>query len=195
MQGTAGCCGGVMCMKITVVFGSHRRTGKNKEIEDMLTGLPLGHELDFIRMADARINGCDSCFICGEEKACVIKDDFAPILAKLSDADAIFILTPVYAPIPSKLTALFERLTSLLFASQLMNTTQNPLHGKPAAIFSYYSSGIADETGLKVIFQKFLMTGYSFHEVNYKYLNNCPNADEKYDRDICEYVKDVIVAM
>ena len=182
-------------MKIAIVFGSHRKIGKNKEIEDMLLGLPLRHELDIIRMADTSINGCDSCYVCGNEKTCVIKDDFAQILAKLSDADAIFIITPVYAPIPSKLTALFERMTSLLFATGLMNTTQSPLYEKPTAIFYYFSSGIADETGMKILFQKFLMTGYSFHEVSYKYLNDCPDADEKYEHDICGYVKDVVMSM
>ena len=182
-------------MKIAVIFGSHRRTGKNKEIEDMLTSLPLGHEIDFIRMADVNIKGCDSCYKCGEDSMCTIKDDFATILAKLSDADAIFIITPVYASIPSKLTALFERLTSLLFTTKLMNTTRNPLYGKQSAVFCYCSSGIVDETGIKVILQKFLMTGYSFHDVNYKFINECPNANEKYDCNICDYVKDVIVSM
>ena len=182
-------------MKIAIVFGSHRKTGKNKEIEDMLLGLPPVHELDIIRMADISISGCDSCYECGNLNECAIKDDFAPILARLSGADAIFIITPVYAPIPSKLTALFERLTSLLFATGLMNTTKSPLHEKPTGIFCYYSSGIADETGIKLIFQKFLMTGYSFHDINYKYLNDCPDANEKYNNNICEYIRDVIVSM
>ena len=181
-------------MKIVVIFGSHRRTGKNKEIEEMLLTLPLEHDLDIIRMADININSCDSCYKCGCRNICVIEDDFASVYSKLSGTEAIFVITPVYAPIPSKLTALFERLTSLLFATQLMNTDQNPLHGKQTAIFSYCSSGIADETDIKILFQKFLMTGYSFHHVNYKYINDCPNAAEKYSHNICNYVKDVILS-
>ena len=182
-------------MNIIVIFGSHRRTGKNKEIEEMLLSLPLEHDLDIIRMADMNINGCDSCYKCGSENMCIIEDDFASIYGKLSNTDAIFIITPVYAPIPSKLTALFERLTSLLYATQLMNTERNPLHGKQTAIFCYCSSGIVDETDIKILFQKFLMTGYSFNHVNYEYINNCPNAAEKYKHNMCNYVRDVIVSI
>lgn len=184
-----------MAMKIAVVFGSHRRTGKNKEIEDMLTNLKFDHELDIIRMADIKIEGCSSCYKCANEKECIIQDDFSSILNRLINADIIFIITPVYSAIPSKLTALFERLTSLLFATELMNTERNPLYGKGAAIFNYCSCGIVDETPIKLIFQKFLMKEYSFFEVNYMFINNCPNADEKYNHNVCEYIKDVVLSL
>ena len=49
--------------------------------------------------------------------------------------------------------------------------------------------------GLKYIFQKFVMTGYSFDAVNYEYINNCPNANEKYNYDICEYIKSIAVSL
>ncbi len=96
-------------MKIAVIFGSHRRIGKNKEIEDMLISLPLKHELDIIRMADENISHCSSCYDCTQRNACVVNDDFQSIYSKMISADAIFIISPVYAVIPSKLTALFER--------------------------------------------------------------------------------------
>ena len=182
-------------VKIAIIFGSHRREGKNKEIEDMLINLNLSHELDFIRMAETNILGCTSCYECVEKNACVLDDDFETIYKKLIIADIIFVITPVYAIIPSRLTALFERITSLLFATGLMNTENNPLLGKKVAIFSYCSSQICDEKDLKLIFQKFVMTGYKFDTVNYGYINNCPNADEKYNHDICEYIKNIILSL
>jgi multimeric flavodoxin WrbA len=182
-------------MKIAVILGSHRRNGKNKEIEDMLISLNLSHELDFIRMADTNIFGCTTCYECAEKKACVLDDDFESIYKKLIATDIIFVITPLYANIPSRLAALFERLTSLLFASGLINNENNPLLGKKVAVFQYCSSQIGDEKELKCIFQKFVMTGYSFDAVNYEYINNCPNANEKYNYDICEYIKDVAVSL
>ncbi|MCL2774753.1 MAG: flavodoxin family protein [Oscillospiraceae bacterium] len=182
-------------MKIAVILGSHRREGKNKEIEDMLIGLNLEHELDFIRMADTHIFGCTTCYECAKTNKCVLDDDFEAIYKKLIAADMIFIITPVYAIIPSRLTALFERLTSLLFASGLLNTENNPLLGKKVAVFSYCSSQICDEKDIKYIFQKFVMTGYSFDAVNYRYINDCPNANEKYNYNICEYIKNVALAL
>jgi len=182
-------------VKITVILGSHRREGKNREIEDMLIDLNLSHELDFVRMADTHIFGCASCYLCAEKNACVLDDDFESIYRRLINADMIFIITPVYAAIPSKLTALFERLTSLLFSTKLMNNENNPLIGKRVAVFNYCSSQICDDREIKLIFQKFVMTGYRFDAVNYEYINNCPNADEKYNHNICEYIKSVTLLL
>lgn len=179
-------------MKIAVILGSQRLTGKNKEIYDHLLQLKLPHELSFIRMAEVNMNGCISCYKCTETKECIIKDDFQKIYSTLLQADSIFIITPVYAIIPSKLTALFERLTSLLFASGFMNTDDNPLLNKPAAIFSYCSNQICDETQLKVIFQKFIIKNYSFNKVNCKYINSCEDPNEIYNNDIIAYIEDVI---
>jgi len=184
-----------MKLKIAVIFGSHRREGKNKEIEDMLISLNLPHELTFIRMADTQIFGCTSCYKCAKTNSCALDDDFESIFGKLVMADVIFIITPVYAVIPSRLTALFERLTSLLFSTKLMNTVNNPLLNKKVAIFSYCSSQICDEKDLKLIFQKFVMTGYRFDIVNYEYLNDFSNADEEFNHDICEYIKNVALSL
>ena len=138
-------------MKITVIIASQRVSGKNKEIIDCLTRLNLSHELEFIRMAQMNINGCTSCYKCAETNSCVINDDFEYVFKRLKESDAIFIISPVYTVISSKLTALFERLTSLLFATKMMNTDANPFLNKPTAIFSYCSNGICDETQMKVI--------------------------------------------
>ena len=135
------------------------------------------------------------CYECAEKKSCVLDDDFESIYKKLIAADIIFVITPVYAHIPSRLAALFERLTSLLFSTGLINNENNPLLGKKVAVFSYCSSQICDEREIKYIFQKFVMTGYSFDDVNYEYINNCPNANEKYNYNICEYIKSVAVSL
>ncbi len=100
-------------------------------------------------------------------------------------SDAVFIISPVYAGIPSRLTALMERLTSVLFDSGAMNTDKNPLLGKPTAIFSYCSSKICDAEPIKVIFDKFVMKNYRFDRSTYAYLN-CE--DFKCYSDITEYV-------
>ena len=182
-------------MKIAIVFASHRRTGKNKEIEDMITTLSLPHSFDFIRMADININSCTSCYKCADEGKCIIDDDFSQVFRRLISADCIFIISPVYAPIPSRLCALFERLTSLLFSTGIINTSANPLLGKKAAVFSYCSSGITDDSQIKLIMQKFLMVGYSFHEVSFPYINRCVKPNEKFNHDIAAYVKDVLLSL
>lgn len=99
----------------------------------------------------------------------------------------IFIISPVYAAIPSRLTALFERLTSVLYDSGVMNTDVNPLLNKNVAIFNYCSCGICDDSSIKIIFDKFVMKNYKFDRSTYSYLNTSKKPQEEY-ADITSYV-------
>ena len=197
-------------MKIAVVFGSHRKIGKNKEIEEMLIGLNLPHEFDFIRMADTNISYCTACGGCWDKKECVIDDDFKSILQRLIEADAIFLIVPVYALIPAKFTALLERLTSWQHGT-LSGGENNPLLGKKVGIFTYCSCFICQDDDLKNIFRKFLVTeewtgkgGLSDESKSYRYLTDdylisvyanqysgLPGPDNVFNHDIVEYVKSV----
>lgn len=184
-------------MKIATIFGSQRQGGTHGEIETMLTGLHLGHEFDFIRMAETRIEGCTACQGCVVGR-CVQPateyDSFQNVFDRLIGADIIMVVTPVYAPIPSRLTAVMERLLSISYYSHEMGKLERPLKGKPTAIISYDSGKISDETQLKLIFQRFLMDGYSFTNVDYGYINQVQNPNEKYP-SVIEYVKDVVVQL
>jgi multimeric flavodoxin WrbA len=180
-----------------VIFGSHRLGGANQEIESMLKDIHSIHQFDFIHMADHEVKGCVSCHLCAKSGRCVLPesdaDHFQEIFDKLITAGAIFIITPVYALIPSRLTALFERLTSVLYDTGRMNTDRNPLLNKKVAIFNYCSTKICDETELKVIFQKFVMKDYSFTDVTYNYLNDSERHNSY--ESITEYVKDVAMSL
>lgn len=181
-------------MKITVVLGSQRGSGTNKEIEEALRNLPVAHEFDFIRMAETSILPCRVCGKCEKTWHCVISEDendmFENVLHRLSAADAVMIITPVYTPIPSKLAALFERLMGVSFLNP-----DKPLKGKKTAIVSYCSSKICDEKEIKMLFQKYLMDDYGFSKVDFEYLNNEPNPNQKYNRSVVEYVKDIVLNM
>lgn len=139
---------------------------------------------DFVHLANHKIEGCISCRRCGRTGHCVLppsaEDKFQIVFDKLKTADAVFIISPVYAAIPSRLTAFFERLTSVLYESGTMNTDINPLLGRKVAIFSYCSSGICDETAIIIIFDKFVMKNYRFDITTYPYLNSDKNPKENY---------------
>lgn len=182
-------------MKIATIFGSQRQGGVHSEIEAMLNGLHLEHEFDFIPMSDYRIEGCVACGSCVEGR-CILPpsptDDFQQIFDRLLAADVLLVITPVYAPIPSRLTALMERLLSISFYTHEIGQRERPLKGKKAAIITYYTGKIGDDTQIKLIFQRFLMDGYSFTEVNYDYLNSVTDPNEKYP-NVAAYVKDVVL--
>ncbi len=183
-------------MKIIILFGSHRIGGTNSEIERMIKELPINHQFDFIHMADYKVESCNSCEKCSQNKRCILpitdNDHFQEIYDKFIEADAIIIITPVYAGLPSRLTALFERMTSVLFFSGLMNTDNNPLLNKKVGIFNYCSSGICDDSYIKILFQKFVMKNYSFNQLDYNYLNHYKDPNSIYG-SLKEYIKQTIL--
>ena len=178
-------------MNILVIFASHRLGGKNAEIEKAMCKCSGCFDFDFVHLANYRIESCISCHCCGKTGNCVLppssEDRFQQIFDKMISADAIFIISPVYASIPSRLTALFERLTSILFNTGLMNTDDNPLLNKKVAIFSYCSCGICDESPIKIIFDKFVMKNYRYDLSTYSYLNQSADSKKEFN-DITEYV-------
>lgn len=171
-------------MKICVIFGSHRMGGKNAEIKEAMCRYSNIFDFDFIHLSESSVKGCTSCHCCGEAGRCVLPqtndDNFQKIFDKMVLSDAVFIISPFYASIPSRLTALFERMTSVLFDSGLINTDSNPLLNKKTAIFSYCSCGICDESNIKLIFDKFVMKNYRYDFSTYTYLNSEKNPKEKY---------------
>ena len=139
-------------------------------------------------MAETHIQSCDVWNGCEKIKRCIKDDKFNDILDSLIKADVIMIITPVYTPIPSRLAALFEKLLNISFLNP-----QKLLKDKRTAIVNYCSSKICDETEKKMLFQKYLMDDYSFVKVDYDYINNEANLNEKYNNNVVEYVKDIVL--
>lgn len=182
-------------MKILVIFASHRLGGKNLEIEKAMRKYSDNFDFDFVHLADNKIESCTSCHQCKTVGHCVLpqtdSDKFQMIFDKMKASDAIFIISPVYANIPSRLTALFERLTSVLFDTGLINTDNNPLLNKKAAVFSYCSCGVCDDSSIKLITDKFFMKNYRYDYSTYSYLNSVAAPHKQYD-DIIEYITDTL---
>ncbi len=178
-------------MRMLVIFGSHRLGGINAEIEKAMKLKSDEFDFDFVHLADHKIESCTSCHQCGKTGRCALpiseNDRFQEIFDKIKTADAIFIISLVYAAIPSRLTALFERLTSVLYDSGVMNMDNNPLLDKKAAIFSYCSCEICDDTPIKAIFDKFVMKNYRFDKSTYSYLNTSKKPQDEYP-NITAYV-------
>ena len=122
-------------MNIAVVFGSHRTEGKNKEIEIAIKEAGFSHIFDFVRLAESNITPTQT--------PVEVDDDFDDILTRLSRADILLLVVPVYCPYPAKFAALMERLLDVSYQNP-----NKPLKGKPAVIFYYCSTKICDETPL-----------------------------------------------
>lgn len=101
-------------MKVMAFNGSPRKTWNtarllNKALEG---AVPQGAETELIHLNDLHYSGCKSCFACklkggASYGKCAIKDELAPILAKIKDADAIILGSPNYIGSPTGATKAF----------------------------------------------------------------------------------------
>ncbi|MFC1987473.1 flavodoxin family protein [Chloroflexota bacterium] len=85
-------------MKAVGVVGSPRKDG-NTEIITAHTLQAIAEEgldTELIRLAGLDIRPCDDCKVCLEEERCPIDDDLFPLYAKIKEAEAIILASPVY---------------------------------------------------------------------------------------------------
>lgn len=89
-------------MKLLAVCGSPRKGNTEWMVERVLEGArDAGAETELVLLRKLKIELCRGCLTCetgqdGGRGSCVIKDDMAPLLAKVLEADAIVFGTPVY---------------------------------------------------------------------------------------------------
>lgn len=91
--------------KIVVINGSPRRDGNTVRITGaVVSGIrSLMPEVEFIEfnLYDLNYTGCRSCFSCKVRNGrnygkCIVKDDLAPVLDRICEADGLIVGAPVY---------------------------------------------------------------------------------------------------
>ena len=68
-----------------------------------------------IELKGKTIHPCEGCGECYHSHRCIFKDDFNSIYTKIIISDIVFIISPHYAPIPAKLSALLEKMEQIAF--------------------------------------------------------------------------------
>ena len=105
-------------MKVLGFNGSPRKqwntaTLLNKALEGAAS---QGAEKELIHLYDLTFKGCISCFACKTKGGksygkCAVKDDLAPILEKIEEADAIILGSPIYfSSVSGEMRSFMERL-------------------------------------------------------------------------------------
>lgn len=182
----------VFSLKITIVLGSNRNIGKHIELMEKLE--KNEHEIKYIELSSSRINSCIACEECVVDSKCTLpdNDDFNFILKELEDSDVILIVTPVYAPIPSKLAALFERLLSISFFGGKLGGNKKPLYEKRVGVVTYGANSLYTSDNTKLIIQQFFTNEYSFKSVDYPFIDN---QVEIGDKTLIEYTQAIIAKL
>ena len=139
-----------MTIKILGINGSQRKDGSSYELlKASFEGVKeedKSIDTEMLQLADLEIKPCKACYSgvrkvkyygCAKKPhKCIIKDDdFEEVFQKMVDADGIIVCVPLYTPIPSKFTALIERLMLIVYSSSEVDKDFVwPLSGKPFSI-------------------------------------------------------------
>ena len=84
--------------KVVLLCGSPRPKGNTRQILEECKKVieKEGVQAEIVSLAGRRIQACTACYRCDKEKKCILKDDFAPIMAKVKRARGLIVGSPVY---------------------------------------------------------------------------------------------------
>ncbi|NLW45711.1 MAG: flavodoxin family protein [Syntrophomonadaceae bacterium] len=93
---------------------------------------------EIITLADYEPKPCIGCGACFYKDKCVHDNEFNRIYSILCKADALFVISAHYAPIPSKLAMLLEKVEQIAFLKRFNDESyRSPLFGKPVGIIAH----------------------------------------------------------
>jgi multimeric flavodoxin WrbA len=133
-------------MKIVCLSASNISPGRQHSasthtcelIRDQLTELQPSIEVEILPLIDYALKPCQMCGECLPTLRCSQDEAFNRVHDRLQSADAVFLVCPHYAPIPSKVMILLEKLEEMAYLKYCQdNTSLTPLHGKPIGIIAH----------------------------------------------------------
>lgn len=106
----------VLCISASNIIHSNAHSVSKifcDKIAEILRTKNIGCEM--IDLRDYSLHPCIGCGKCFDHKRCCIDNDFNKIYDKIVKSDAVFFVSPHYAPIPAKLCMLLEKMEEITF--------------------------------------------------------------------------------
>lgn len=147
-----------------IAFNGSPRKGWNTEIllKHALEGaISQGAETELIHLYSCNYKGCVSCFACKLKNGksyghCAVKDDLAPILKRVEEADAILIGSPVYfGDVTGEVRSFMER---LLFQYLVYDANYSTLFPKKIPVGFIYTMNVNQSRLEAAGYQKYFRT-------------------------------------
>jgi multimeric flavodoxin WrbA len=105
-------------MKIVSLLGSPRKNGNSTQLAEIVTSTleENGNSVTKYFLNELVIKGCQACMACkGKSESCIVKDDLAPVLETVKEADVIVMATPIYwGEVSAQLKTFIDRTYSYL---------------------------------------------------------------------------------
>ena len=140
-------------MKFTCISAANVEGARNQSAsvrtcqfigEQIRAESPLA-EVEIVPLIDYEMKPCRMCGQCQESQRCARDEAFNRVFEKLIAADGIFIVVPHYAPLPSKLMILCEKMQEIAFLNWVADEGYRfPLSGRPVGIVGHGGQETSD---------------------------------------------------
>ncbi len=153
-------------MKITCISASniepareHSASTRTCELIRDLAQAEGDAQVTILPLIDYEMKPCRMCGKCLEAGQCVCDTAFNQIYQRLAETDAVFVVCPHYAPLPSKLMMLLEKLEEICYLNWCQDQGyQTIVHQKPIGLVAhggqstkaaaYYKTALLDPLAL-----------------------------------------------
>lgn len=107
----------ILCLSASNVEQArdHSASTRTCELIHELINTECEAQVEILRLLDYEMIPCRMCGQCYTTGKCEHDENFNQIYQKLADADALFVVCPHYAPLPSKLMMLLEKLEEICY--------------------------------------------------------------------------------
>lgn len=144
--------------------------------------------IDIIKLVDYELKPCIGCGKCFKKNRCTNDEGFNDIYSKIVKSDGLFIVSAHYAPIPSKLSMLLEKMEQLAFLLRFhKEEDKSPLYKKPVGIIGH---GGGTEEIIKSY--KSVVLNTIANALSYPIEMDIVGVNEEYTKGIVVPVKEVI---
>jgi multimeric flavodoxin WrbA len=131
----------VVCLSASNISPARQHSASTHTCElirNLLAEIQPSIEVEIVPLIDYAMKPCRMCGECLPTLRCSHDEDFNQVQNRLQSADGIFLVCPHYAPIPSKVMILLEKLEEMAYLKYCQDKTSlTPLHGKPIGIIAH----------------------------------------------------------
>jgi multimeric flavodoxin WrbA len=133
-------------MKVVCISASNMKSaGENgtsvrvcRIIGKIITKDVKNAQIEIIRLVDVELSPCTGCGDCFKTSRCCNDNNFNNMYAKIVQSDALFIVSPHYAPIPAKLSMLLEKMEQIAFLPWFHDHSyESKVYKKPVGLIAH----------------------------------------------------------
>jgi multimeric flavodoxin WrbA len=131
----------VICISASNIQPARQHSASTRACElirEQITETDASITVEIIPLIDYALKPCRMCGECLPTLRCTQDEAFNRVHSQMQSADAIFLVCPHYAPIPSKVMILLEKMEEMAYLKYCQdNTYRTLLVGKPIGIIAH----------------------------------------------------------